>query len=132
MNEISSFNDSNKVIGQRIRQKRLQWGLSQEALAAAVDVSLNYIGEIERGRKPLTLPVAEQLCLLFGVTYDYLFLGIERSKDSLLADARPVSDTTAQNALIDLAVSSPEDECRDYLKLLEDVRGIVRKQARSK
>ncbi|MCI8514211.1 MAG: helix-turn-helix transcriptional regulator [Lachnospiraceae bacterium] len=128
MYAISSFNDSNRVIGQRIRAKRRQWGLSQEALADAIDVSLNYLGEIERGRKPLTLPVAEQLCLLFGVTYDYLFLGMERPKTSLITDASSPADTSAKNALLDLILSSPEEDCQDYLKLLNDVRGMIRRQ----
>ena len=70
MSRLSSFNDSNQIIGTRIREKREQWHMSQQEVADAIDVTLNYLGEIERGRRPLTLPVAEQLCLLFGVTYD--------------------------------------------------------------
>jgi transcriptional regulator with XRE-family HTH domain len=130
MTNMVSFNDSDSTIGNRIRSCRLNWRLTQDELAAAIDVTPNYIGEIERGRRPLTLPVAEQLCLYFGITYDYLYLGIERPPEALLRDA---TDSTAKenaknsckNLLLSFILASEEEDCQDYIALLAEVRKIV-------
>ena len=130
MSRLSSFNDSTQIIGTRIREKREQWHMSQQEVADAIDVTLNYLGEIERGRRPLTLPVAEQLCLLFGVTYDYLYLGLERPNGEMISEPTPSSGLNARSALIDIACSSDESDCEDYLTLLRDVRRMVDKASR--
>ncbi|MCI8401897.1 MAG: helix-turn-helix transcriptional regulator [Lachnospiraceae bacterium] len=63
--------------GARIRKVRQAAHMTQEKLADALGISVNYLGEVERGRKPLSLSLADQLCSLFNVTYDYLFHGIQ-------------------------------------------------------
>lgn len=131
MTRISSFNDSNQTIGNRIRDKREQWGYSQQELAELIDVTLNYLGEIERGRRPLTLPVAEQLCIHFGVTYDYLFLGLNPGTANRLSD---VSDAplNARNALLDIVLAADDDECEQYLQLMRTVRHMVNEAKKAK
>ena len=62
-------------IGHRIRAARKLKGISQEALASELDVSVNYIGEIERGKRPVSLNMAEKFCHYFDLTLDYLYRG---------------------------------------------------------
>ena len=41
--------------GRRVRARRTEMGLSQEALAADADIHWSYLGQIERGHVNLTL-----------------------------------------------------------------------------
>lgn len=67
----------NPYVGQRIRLERKRLGISQETLANDLDISLNYLGEIERGKRTVSLNIAEKLCHYFHLTLDYLYKGIE-------------------------------------------------------
>lgn len=66
----------NPYIGQRIRLERKRLGISQETLASDLNISVNYLGEMERGRKIVSLNIAEKLCQYFHFTLDYLYRGI--------------------------------------------------------
>ncbi|MDM8551554.1 helix-turn-helix transcriptional regulator [Desulfobacterales bacterium HSG2] len=44
-----------KRIGNRIRKKRIELGLSQEALGEMCDLHRTYIGVLERGEKNVTV-----------------------------------------------------------------------------
>lgn len=68
--------ETNAAIGHRMRQVRNQARMTQEQLADHMGISVNYLGEIERGRKPLSRTLADQFCSFFHVTYDYLYHGI--------------------------------------------------------
>lgn len=65
----------NPIIGHRIRDARKIKGLSQEALASDLNVSVNYIGQIERGERPVSLNMAKKICNYFHLTLDYLYCG---------------------------------------------------------
>lgn len=65
----------NPYIGQRIRLERKRLGLSQETLASDLNVSVNYIGAIERGKRVVSLKLAQKLCTYFHLTLDYLYHG---------------------------------------------------------
>ena len=60
------------AIGQRIRTKRRERGLSQEALAEAVGISVTHMSHIETGSTKLSLPVLAALSEALGVQVDAL------------------------------------------------------------
>ena len=64
-----------ELIGMRILQNRLKRGLTREAFAEKVDLSVNYVGDIERGKK---LPAFETLIRIANV--------LKVSADDLLMD----------------------------------------------
>ncbi len=66
----------NPYVGQRIRLARRQLGISQEALASDLNISVNYLGELERGKRIVNLKMAEKFCRYFHITLDYLYSGI--------------------------------------------------------
>lgn len=72
MNYLST---NDVAIGRRMRQIRQAASMTQEKLADILGISVNYLGEVERGRKPLSRGLADQFCLYFHVTYDYLYYG---------------------------------------------------------
>ena len=59
-------------IGKRIREERLRLNLTQERLAEDVNLSMAYIGQVERGDRSLTLENLIIVAKRLGVTVDYL------------------------------------------------------------
>lgn len=41
--------------GRRVKERRIELGLSQEALADRTDLHWSYLGQVERGQRNLTL-----------------------------------------------------------------------------
>jgi transcriptional regulator with XRE-family HTH domain len=50
------------ILGQRIRAKRRELGMSQEGLAHEAGLDRSYVGRIERGEHNLTLTALIKLC----------------------------------------------------------------------
>jgi transcriptional regulator with XRE-family HTH domain len=62
----------NKQIGARCRQARVASGLTQEKLAERLDVSTQYISDMERGVVGLSLVTLTDLSEQLSVSTDYL------------------------------------------------------------
>jgi len=56
-----------RTLGLNVRRYRKERGLSQEALADAVDLAVTYVGQIERGLRNPTLDVVERLAKVLDV-----------------------------------------------------------------
>jgi putative transcriptional regulator len=57
----------------RVREQRIQRGMSQAELAAALDVSRQTVISIEGGRYLPSLPLAFRIARFFDVTVDKMF-----------------------------------------------------------
>ena len=64
-----------KQSGERIRQLRIQNGLTQEKTANMLNIDQSYYGRIETGKRGCPVDLFVQLSDLFGVSLDYLILG---------------------------------------------------------
>lgn len=53
----------NEVFGKRVKEKRLFLNLSQETLANLADVDRTYIPDIEKGKRNVSLVVAEKIAV---------------------------------------------------------------------
>ncbi|WP_375512797.1 helix-turn-helix domain-containing protein [uncultured Nostoc sp.] len=62
--------------GKRVRDERLQRGLSQEELAEKAELHRTYIGMIERGEKNITLINIEKIAKALVISVDELLKGI--------------------------------------------------------
>lgn len=72
-----------KIIGQRVRNYRIDKGLSQEKLAELSGCHPTYIGQVERGEKNATLESIEKIASAMNVSLAQLFEKIgESSADS--------------------------------------------------
>lgn len=69
-----------KIIGQRIRNYRLQAGLSQEKIAEFSGCHPTYIGQVERGEKNATLESIEKIVAALNVPLSKLFDKYEPDK----------------------------------------------------
>ena len=59
--------------GMRIKELRMQQGISQEELGFRCHLSKNYISDVERGTRNVSLKAIEQFARGLGVTLKDLF-----------------------------------------------------------
>lgn len=67
----------NIQIGEQVRIAREQVKLTQEALAEKIDVSPQYISDLERGVVGIALPTLKKLCSTLGVASDQILFGTQ-------------------------------------------------------
>ena len=63
-------------IGKKIRELRIEAGLSQEAFADRAQIHRNHMGEIERGEVDVTLSLLMKVAQALGVKVSKLVQGI--------------------------------------------------------
>ncbi len=64
----------NKKFGKRIRELRMMQNISQEELGFRCQLSKNYISDVERGTRNVSLKVVEKFAKGLHVPVYYLFL----------------------------------------------------------
>lgn len=97
--------------GNRLRQLRKKYNLSQEQLALKADVTPSYISQLERGLKNPTVLMIETLCEAMGCSLSEFFCGIDTDISS--------SDADSFMFQIDLFFKNKsEDEKQNYLQML--------------
>ena len=64
-----------KEMGKRVRSRRESLGLSREELSEYLDVSPQFIADIEYGNKGISIKRFYLLCQVLDVTADYLLAG---------------------------------------------------------
>lgn len=97
-----------KAVGQRIKEAREAKGLTQEDLAAIVDLSPTHVSVIERGLKVAKLD-----------TFVAIANALDVSADSLLIDVVTHSTTGVTNELSELLMKLPLKEKRRILKAVK-------------
>lgn len=70
-----------KSVGQRIRNYRLQRGLSQEKLAELSGCHPTYIGQLERGEKNATLDSIARIASALQISLSELFEKLDCQED---------------------------------------------------
>jgi transcriptional regulator with XRE-family HTH domain len=60
------------LLGERIKQQRLNRGLTQEVLAENANVSVSFLGQIERGERKLSLETLVKIAGALGASLDFL------------------------------------------------------------
>ena len=65
----------NIQIGEQVRLAREQAKLTQEQLAEQIEVSPQYVSDLERGVVGISIPTLKRLCCAVGVTSDQILFG---------------------------------------------------------
>lgn len=73
-------------VGSRIRSARKNLGLSQEQLAESCNLSVSFMGHIERGSRKMSLETLVALCEALNVSADYLLMDDMPENDMVLQD----------------------------------------------
>ncbi|MBQ9994471.1 MAG: helix-turn-helix transcriptional regulator [Clostridia bacterium] len=74
----------NVGIGERVKGKRRELGMTQEELADKCDVSTSYIGHIERGSTSMSVNTLLLLSRTLNVSTDYLLYDSFSDDDQML------------------------------------------------
>lgn len=97
-------------MGVRLKRLREERGLTQVALARALELSPSYLNQLEQNQRPLTVPVLLKLNAVFGVDVQ-LFSEDEEAR--LIADLRevfdeaPVGESVTLTEIRELAANMP-------------------------
>lgn len=106
---------TNKVeIGKRIHQIRLQNEYTQAEFAEAIDISVNFLSEIENGKKGVSQDTLAKICIKMNISADYILFGKKTKPHSLLEIANSLS-------------MSELDTTIDYLNSLRKMKRIDNK-----
>jgi len=70
------LSDATRILGERIRTKRNELGLSQERFALESGIHWTYVGQVERGQKNLSLHSLLRIAEALGVTPESLVAGL--------------------------------------------------------
>ena len=95
-------------IGQRIKQLRLQNDYTQAEFAEAADISINFLSEIENGKKGISQDTLIKICMQFHTSADFVLFGQKPIPSSILDLANSLIiqelETTSRylDALIDM------------------------------
>lgn len=72
------------IIGQRLKNTRLEKKLTQENLAEQLDVSVAFLSRIERGLSHINLKRLSQICGILGVSEGYILNGTSSNSEQYL------------------------------------------------
>lgn len=79
----------NREIGLRLRRLREENNLSREQLAEAADISVQFLADIETGRKGMTVQTLRKLVLALRCSADELILGHSLASEQHLTALPP-------------------------------------------
>lgn len=100
-----------KKLGKSIKQERQKLNLTQEQLSEKLDISISYLGRIERGERNIPLDTLVRLANILNVSIDYLL------KDSKTENNNNVL-TCEINQLISQLSNSEKTVVLDMIRLM--------------
>jgi len=63
-------------LGRKLRELRLDRGFNQVEFAKHVGIDRSYLSDVERGRKSISVPMAEVIAIGLGIDLSELFKGL--------------------------------------------------------
>ena len=74
---------TNMDVGRRINEARKSRCYSREKLSELADVSVQFIADIEKGRKSMTIPTLRRIAAALNITTDYIVNGCDPSAENV-------------------------------------------------
>ena len=113
------YKPSNVEIGSRIRVARESARMTREAFAERVDISAQFLTDIERGRMGASLETIIKICDVLGVTTDTILRGPDLDEE-MTARQLSVLLNRVPRTLLPLVI----DNIRDQVNLIEAAQKI--------
>ena len=73
---VTEMDNRNLEVGLRITELRKKRGYTREKLAEFADISVQFLADIEKGRKSMTIPTLRRIAATLNVTTDYIVNGV--------------------------------------------------------
>ena len=108
--------DLRAIIGNRIREYRLENRFTQAEFAEIMDISTNFLSEVENGRKGMSQDTIYRLCKHFKLSADFVIFGIENTT--------PEQQPCTLNQIIDYASKLPLDELQVFIDYLISLKRL--------
>ncbi len=102
LSEVITMNNTQKLIGLRIMQRRKELRLSQEKLAEKLGISKNHLSNIERGKYMPTTECIFKICSAMGNTPDYYLVGTPTSETDEIVNLIKTMPPNNQKKLTEL------------------------------
>lgn len=118
--EDSILTNTKTEIGRRIRNFRLTNNLTQAQLAESLDISTNFVSEVETGKKNISLEILFRLCQYYNLSADYILFG----KDYSSSSQRTLSEFLFSLSADDIPTIMEYLEASMKLKKLEEERTL--------
>ena len=97
------MSDQNIEVGKRITELRLDRGYTREKLSELADVSVQFLADIEKGRKSMTVATLRKISAALLVPTDYIVNGTESDENfainSILNTLSPKNKKQAEKIL---------------------------------
>lgn len=104
---------SPEEIGIRIKKCRKTAGMTQAEVAEAMNLSINYVSELENGKKNMSTLTVASLCQCFDRSADFFLFGKEEKE--------AFSNT---NDLIEYVSSLPEEQLENLESYIASLRSL--------
>jgi transcriptional regulator with XRE-family HTH domain len=75
-----------RLLGEKIKKERINRGLTQEELAEKANLSVSFMGQIERGERKLSVDTLAKIGNTLGISFDYLLQSGQRLKHDSAID----------------------------------------------
>lgn len=108
--------DLREIIGNRIREYRIENRLTQAEFAEVMDISVNFLSEVENGKKGMSQDTIYRLCKHFKLSADYILFGAE---DPVVEDA-PLS----LDNIVDYVSKMPPTELDTLIEYLNSLKKL--------
>lgn len=79
--EVKILEEKYSDVGNRIYMMRKQRGLTREKLAEMSDISVQFLADIEKGRKNMTVTTLRKVAAALVVSTDYIVNGISECSE---------------------------------------------------
>lgn len=74
---VSMKKDINIRIGSRVRTKREYMHLTREEFSEMIDISPQFLADIESGKKGMSFTTLKKICNTLSISCDYVVMGYE-------------------------------------------------------
>ena len=112
----------NEDIGVRVRRRREVLGCTREQIAERANISVQFLFDIEKGKKSMTAMTIVNLAEALSVSIDFLLLGAEKNDERQGLEEKKERQSTKWEQMFSLLVPEQRELAEEMLRLF--VRGV--------
>ena len=112
----------NEDIGVRVRRRREVLGCTREQIAERANISVQFLFDIEKGKKSMTAMTIVNLAEALSVSVDFLLLGAEKNDERQGMEEKKERQSTKWEQMFSLLVPEQRELAEEMLRLF--VRGV--------